>query len=96
MKKRTFRTLTAGMMTAAMAASLLAGCAKEDTAKQTDTETVNEAVNETAEQGADQKETTTDQAILVVSFGTSFNVNRDLSIGATEEAIQEAFPDYEV
>ena len=96
MKKRTFRTLTAGMMTAAMAASLLAGCAKEDTAKQTDTETVNEAVNETAEQGADQKETTTDQAILVVSFGTSYNDNRDLSIGATEEAIQEAFPDYEV
>lgn len=34
--------------------------------------------------------------ILVVSFGTSYNDNRDLSIGAVEEAIQAAYPDWEV
>lgn len=34
--------------------------------------------------------------ILVVSFGTSYNDNRDLSIGAVEEAIQTAYPDWEV
>ena len=34
--------------------------------------------------------------ILVVSFGTSYNDNRDLSIGAVETAIQEAYPDWEV
>ena len=34
--------------------------------------------------------------ILVVSFGTSYNDNRDLSIGAVEEDIQAAFPDWEV
>ena len=34
--------------------------------------------------------------ILVVSFGTSYNDNRDLSIGAVEEAIQAAYPEWEV
>ncbi len=37
-----------------------------------------------------------DQAILVVSFGTSFNDNRAATIGAVEDAIAEAFPDYDV
>lgn len=35
-------------------------------------------------------------AILVVSFGTSYNESRDLTIGAIEEDIAKAFPDYEV
>ena len=34
--------------------------------------------------------------VLVVSFGTSYNDNRDLSIGAIEADIQAAFPDWEV
>ncbi len=34
--------------------------------------------------------------ILCVSFGTSYNDNRDLSIGGVESALQEAFPDREV
>ena len=34
--------------------------------------------------------------ILVVSFGTSYNDNRDLSIGGIENAIQAAYPDWEV
>ena len=37
-----------------------------------------------------------DQAILAVSFGTSYNDSRDKTIGAVEKAIQEAFPEYEV
>lgn len=37
-----------------------------------------------------------DQAILVVSFGTSYNDSRDITIGAVEETIADAFPDYEV
>lgn len=41
--------------------------------------------------GADQK-----TAILVVSFGTSYNESRDITIGAIENAITKAFPDYEV
>ena len=31
-------------------------------------------------------------AILVVSFGTSYNNSRDITIGAVENAIAEAFP----
>ena len=37
-----------------------------------------------------------DTAILVVSFGTSYNDNRDLTIGAIETAIADTFPEYEV
>lgn len=37
-----------------------------------------------------------DKVILVVSFGTSYNNNRALTIGAIEEYIQEKFPDYEM
>lgn len=34
--------------------------------------------------------------ILVVSFGTSFNDSRHITIGAIESAIREKFPDYDV
>lgn len=34
--------------------------------------------------------------LLVVSFGTSFNDNRRLTIGAIEEAMEDAFPDYSI
>lgn len=36
------------------------------------------------------------QAILVVSFGTSYNESRERTIGAVEQAIEAAFPEYEV
>ena len=36
------------------------------------------------------------QAILVVSFGTSYNDSREKAIGAVERAVAEAFPTYEV
>ena len=42
------------------------------------------------------EETAKDQAILVVSFGTSYNDSRDITIGAVEGAIEAAFPDYDV
>lgn len=34
--------------------------------------------------------------ILAVSFGSSYNETRDITIGAIEEALQTAFPEYEV
>lgn len=37
-----------------------------------------------------------DKAILVVSFGTSYNDSRNVTIGGIESAISEHFPDYEV
>ncbi len=36
------------------------------------------------------------KVMLVVSFGTSYNDNRELSIGAIEKSIATAYPDYEV
>ncbi len=39
---------------------------------------------------------TNDKAILVVSFGTSYNDSRNITIGGIESAIRENFPDYEV
>ncbi len=35
-------------------------------------------------------------ALLVVSFGTSYNETRDVTIGAIEEALAAAYPEYEV
>lgn len=43
-----------------------------------------------------ETEVSKDTAILVVSFGTSFDDSRDITIGAVEKDIQEAFPEYEV
>ena len=37
-----------------------------------------------------------DQELLVLSFGTSFNDSRRLTIGAIEDELANAFPDYEV
>lgn len=37
-----------------------------------------------------------DTRILVVSFGTSYNDSRDITIGAVEESIAEAFPQYDM
>ena len=34
--------------------------------------------------------------LLAVSFGTSYNDNRDLSIGAVEAALEKAYPEYEI
>lgn len=41
-------------------------------------------------------ESAADQAILVVSFGTSYNDSRELTIGGIEKAIADKFPEYEV
>lgn len=38
----------------------------------------------------------TDTVVLVVSFGTSFQDTRDITIGAVEKAIADEFPQYEV
>lgn len=37
-----------------------------------------------------------DKVLLVTSFGTSYNDNRDLSIGSIEQKLQDAYPGYEV
>lgn len=57
-------------------------CGSDDAAEDPGTET--------------ETEVSKDTAILVVSFGTSFDDSREATIGAVEKDIQEAFPQYEV
>ncbi len=108
MKNKTLKTILAG---AAAAAMLLGGTAvyAEETTEST-AEAVTEAAGEEAEAEAEEDYTTGDASLdnvrnqdeigekelLVISFGTSFNDNRRLTIGAIEEAMEEAFPDYSV
>lgn len=40
--------------------------------------------------------TPADKVLLVVSFGTSFNESRKLTIGAIETAMADAYPDYQI
>lgn len=84
MKKR-FMTLAAAAL---MAAICLTGCGSKD-------ETTQENVAKEETQSEDTTKTE-DTAILVVSFGTSYNDSRDITIGAVENAVAEAFPEYEV
>lgn len=92
MKKKLIVTLAA-----AAGAWMIGGCANQaavqaTTAAETTT-AVETAVAETTAEEAEKKE---DAAILVVSFGTSYNDSRDVTIGAVETAIGNAFPEYEV
>ena len=118
------------LMTAALCATLLAGCGSTNTPAATETaqtesaetavvetetvaeaETVQTAEETETESEDDEEDYTTGDAsldnvrnqdeigekeLLVASFGTSFNDNRRLTIGAIENAMEEAFPDYSV
>lgn len=95
------------LMAALMAGTcLLAGCGNKQAAAENDTkqemqtaETVTadtEKAKETESAAMEEKTVTGNQAILVVSFGTSYNDSREATIGAIENAIAEAFPEYEV
>ncbi|NBH35916.1 sirohydrochlorin cobaltochelatase [Clostridiaceae bacterium] len=59
---------------------------------------VGESLPETipAPKNPEAKEKNSDTGILAVSFGTSYNDNREKTIGAIERAIGDAFPEYEV
>ena len=106
------KKLLAFLLSAALLASLLAGCASTQTQADDNTDTPAEtaAGGETEQTDPDENYDTGDASLddplnqddigenelLVVSFGTSYNDNRRLTIGAIEKAMQEAFPDYSV
>ncbi len=93
MKWKKLGLLMAMVMTAAF---VFAGCGDNgtktdenggDTAK---TETPAKATEEASADGEVKP------VVLVVSFGTSYNDSRDKTIGAVEQAITDAYPDYEI
>ncbi len=83
------------LMTLTLALALLAGCGST-AGEAPETEPAETEAIEAAEAAAEEVEYDPDTAILVVSFGTSYNDSREATIGATEQAIQAAFPQYEV
>lgn len=101
MKKK----MAAIMVAEVLGAALFTGCGNADgptaVLKNPGTGTAAESA-ETAEETMPDEDESADnteegkQAILVVSFGTSYNESRDLTIGAIENAIADAFPEYEV
>ena len=97
--------LIAGVVASAMMA---AGCVS---AFADETEAVTEAAAEEAAEEEEEEDYTTGDAsldkvrnevgigeneLLVLSFGTSYNDSRRLTIGAIEQALEDAFPDYSV
>lgn len=103
MKNKALKLLVAGVS----AATLLMGtvCVQAEDA----TEAVTEAAEEAEEEDEENYETGDaskdnprnqdeigEKELLVVSFGTSYNDNRVATIGAIENAMEEAFPEYSV
>lgn len=92
MKRKLVATLLAGTLAASMISTGSVCVMAEET----------ETVEEEAYTGDASLDNTRNQdeigesELLVVSFGTSFNDNRRLTIGAIEEDMEEAFEDYAV
>ena len=106
------KKLLASLLSVALLASLLAGCsstqqqAEENTDTTAETSTGEQAEQTDPDENYDTGDASLDDPLnqddigenelLVISFGTSYNDNRRLTIGAIEKAMQEAFPDYSV
>lgn len=107
MKNRVLKWMAAGLG----AATLMMGavCVQAEDATEAASEAVTEAAEEA--EGEDEENYNTGDAskdnprnqdeigekeLLVVSFGTSFNDNRVATIGAIENALEEAFPEFSV
>lgn len=90
------------LVTVALILSLLAGCADNDKGSDGNINTPSGVdAGSGYEEGTSDTDnivntTTADKVILVVSFGTSYNQSRSLTIGGIETAIKNAYPDYQV
>lgn len=69
---------------------------KEDVTSETAGEDQETSKEGKADGENDENEKHSDTVLLAVSFGTSYNDSRDLTIGAVEQAIAEALPQYEL
>ncbi len=96
MKK--FMKIAAFIAVMTFACGILGACGndKETDAGVTTADVTAETTIQAEETTAAEKAAADKPVILVVSFGTSYNDSRDITIGAVEEAIAKANPDYEV
>lgn len=79
------KKFAAAAVCALLCAAAFAGCGSQ-----------NSTGNSVSAEGSDAATAVQDAEILVVSFGTSYNDSRDITIGAIEAAIQDAYPEYQV
>lgn len=105
-RKTMYRKIQEVMIAALFGICCLGGCG-QDKAEQTSAALQEENVNPVEESTspveenqiedpAEEQQKKSDAAILAVSFGTSYNDNREITIGAIEDAIARAYPEYEV
>ncbi len=97
MKKKIFAFT--GMMLLATSV-VLSGCGNSggDDVSEVTTDVAVEANSQGADatvDNGDKKGDENKKAVLVVSFGTSYNDSREKTIGAVEKKVAEAFPDYD-
>ena len=108
MKKRIVAMLTV----AALGMTMMVGCGEkqeeisteqlqneEETTEVAETEEEDDENYETGDASLDDprnQDEIGEKELLVVSFGTSFNDSRRLTIGAIEKALEEAYPEYSV
>ena len=89
------KKLFAILLVLALAASLFAGLTPLRTQALAEDDENYETGDATLDNPRNQDEIG-EKELLVVSFGTSYNDNRRLTIGAIENALEEAFPDFSV
>jgi len=76
--------------------SIVLGCSSEsNTAMKNSSETESASSSDSSTYNDTKKGDVNKKAVLVVSFGTSYNESREKTIGSVEKKIKEAFPDYE-
>ena len=91
-----------GTETGTTAESTAAGTAAEESSEEETADSMAAEDEENYDTGDASKDNTRNQdgigedELLVVSFGTSYNDNRRLTVGAIEDAMEKAFPDYSV
>ena len=101
------KKIVALLMGLTVIASAFAACGEKNNSSESD----NTQPTSSAQEADDDEDYTTGDAsldnirnqdgigeneLLVLSFGTSFNDNRRLTIGAIEDSLEKAFPDYSV
>ncbi len=103
------RKITALLTAAILATGLLTACGSQESIAEEsastqevsvsgETEIITDSATVETSEVTKEAEVESDgtKAILVVSFGTSYNDSRELTIGGIENAIAEAFPEYDV
>lgn len=111
MRNKVVKLLVTGMCASALMLSSAVAYAEDGETEASAEEEAGEDSDEAGEEAEDEEEPYTGDAsgenvrnqdeigekeLLVISFGTSFNDNRQATVGAIEAAMEKAFPDYSV